>query len=110
MRQYTRLLRIALSILGSFLLGFVVLGLVFTFRIKKSTVTAEAKSLVENLGTKSEIDAASELAALQQTEVQTQAAGLEHKIWPRMKVKRKTRTKNRLRQKMDRRVAPHLMQ
>ena len=78
MRQYTRLLRIALSILGSFLLAFVVLGLVFTFRIKKSTVTAEAKSLVENLGTKSEIDAASELAALQQTEVQTQAAGLEH--------------------------------
>ena len=77
MRQYTRLLRIALSILGSFLLGFVVLGLVFTFRIKKSTVTAEAKSLVENLGTKSEIDAASELAALKQTEVQTQAAGLE---------------------------------
>lgn len=77
MRQYTRLLRIALSILGSFLLAFVVLGLVFTFRIKKSAVTAEAKSLVENLGTKSEIDAASELAALQQTEVQTQAAGLE---------------------------------
>lgn len=77
MRQYTRLFRIALSILGSFLLAFVVLGLVFTFRIKKSTVTAEAKSLVENLGTKSEIDAASELAALQQTEVQTQAAGLE---------------------------------
>ena len=77
MRQYTRLLRIALSILGSFLLAFVVLGLVFTFRIKKSTVMAEAKSLVENLGTKSEIDAASELAALQQTEVQTQAAGLE---------------------------------
>ena len=77
MRQYTRLLRIALSILGSFLLAFMVLGLVFTFRIKKSMVTAEAKSLVENLGTKSEIDAASELAALQQTEVQTQAAGLE---------------------------------
>ena len=77
MRQYTRLFRIALSILGSFLLAFMVLGLVFTFRIKKSTVTAEAKSLVENLGTKSEIDAASELAALQQTEVQTQAAGLE---------------------------------
>ena len=77
MRQYTRLLRIALLILGSFLLAFMVLGLVFTFRIKKSTVTAEAKSLVENLGTKSEIDAASELAALQQTEVQTQAAGLE---------------------------------
>lgn len=74
MRQYTRLLRIALTILGSFLLAFVVLGLVFTFRIKKSTVTAEAKSLVENLGTKSEIDAASELAALQQTEVQTQEA------------------------------------
>ena len=68
MRQYTRLLRIALSILGSFLLAFMVLGLVFTFRIKKSTVTAEAKSLVENLGTKSEIDVASELAALQQTE------------------------------------------
>ena len=77
MRKYTCLLRIALSILGSFLLAFVVLGLVFTFRIKKSMVTAEAKSLVENLGTKSEIDAASELAALQQTEVQTQAAGLE---------------------------------
>lgn len=77
MRKYTRLLRIALSILGSFLLAFVVLGLVFTFRIKKSTVTAEAKSLVENLGTKSELDAASELAALKQTEVQTQAAGLE---------------------------------
>ena len=77
MRKYTCLLRIALSILGSFLLAFVVLGLVFTFRIKKSTVTAEAKSLVENLGTKSELDAASELAALQQTEVQTQAAGLE---------------------------------
>ena len=74
MRQYTRLLRIALTILGSFLLAFVVLGLVFTFRIKKSTVTAEAKSLVENLGTKSEIDVASELAALQQTEVQTQEA------------------------------------
>ena len=77
MRKYTCLLRIALSILGSFLLAFVVLGLIFTFRIKKSTVTAEAKSLVENLGTKSEIDAASELAALKQTEVQTQAAGLE---------------------------------
>ena len=77
MRKYTRLLRIALSILGSFLLAFVVLGLVFTFRIKKSTVTAEAKSLVENLGTKSELDVASELAALKQTEVQTQAAGLE---------------------------------
>ena len=44
MRQYTRLFRIALSILGSFLLAFMVLGLVFTFRIKKSTVTAEAKS------------------------------------------------------------------
>lgn len=77
MRKYTRLLRIALSILGSFLLAFVVLGLIFTFRIKKSTVTAEAKSLVENLGTKSELDVASELAALKQTEVQTQAAGLE---------------------------------
>ena len=77
MRQYTRLLRIALSILGSFLLAFVVLGLVFIFRIKKSTVTAEAKSLVENLGTKSELDVASELAVLKQTEVQTQAAGLE---------------------------------
>lgn len=77
MRKYTCLLRIALSILGSFLLAFVVLGLIFTFRIKKSTVTAEAKSLVENLGTKSELDAASELAALKQTEVQTQAAGLE---------------------------------
>lgn len=77
MRKYTRLLRIALTILGSFLLAFVVLGLIFTFRIKKSTVTAEAKSLVENLGTKSELDVASELAALKQTEVQTQAAGLE---------------------------------
>ena len=77
MRKYTRLLRIALSILGSFLLAFVVLGLIFTFRIKKSTVTAEAKSLVENLGTKSELDVASELAALQQTEAQTQAARLE---------------------------------
>lgn len=77
MRKYTRLLRIALSILGSFLLAFVVLGLIFTFRIKKSTVTAEAKSLVENLGTKSELDVVSELAALKQTEVQTQAAGLE---------------------------------
>ena len=77
MRKYTRLLRIALSILGSFLLAFVVLGLIFTFRIKKSTVTAEAKSLVENLGTKSELDVASELAALKQTEMQTQAAGLE---------------------------------
>ena len=77
MRKYTRLLRIALSILGSFLLAFVVLGLIFTFRIKKSTVTAEAKILVENLGTKSELDVASELAALQQTEAQTQAAGLE---------------------------------
>ena len=77
MRKYTCLLRIALSILGSFLLAFVVLGLIFTFRIKKSTVTAEAKSLVENLGTKSELDVASELAALQQTEAQTQAARLE---------------------------------
>ena len=61
-------------ILGGFLLAFVVLGLVFNFRLKRSTVTAEAKSLVENLGTKSEIDVASELAALQQTEVQTQEA------------------------------------
>lgn len=77
MRKDTNLLHIAFLILGGFLLAFVVLGLVFTFRIKKSTVTAEAKSLVENLGTKSEIDVASELAALQQTEVQTQAAGLE---------------------------------
>lgn len=74
MRKDTNLLHIAFLILGGFLLAFVVLGLVFTFRIKKSTVTAEAKSLVENLGTKSEIDVASELAALQQTEVQTQEA------------------------------------
>ncbi len=72
MRQYARLLRIALTILGSFLIAFVVLGLVFNFRLKRSTVTAEAKSLVENLGTKSELDVASELAALQQTEAQTQ--------------------------------------
>lgn len=77
MRKDTNLLHIAFLILGGFLLAFVVLGLIFTFRIKKSTVTAEAKSLVENLGTKSELDAASELAALKQTEVQTQAAGLE---------------------------------
>lgn len=77
MRKDTNLLHIAFLILGGFLLAFVVLGLVFTFRIKKSTVTAEAKSLVENLGKKSELDAASELAALKQTEVQTQAAGLE---------------------------------
>lgn len=74
MRQYARLLRIALTILGSFLIAFVVLGLVFNFRLKRSTVTAEAKSLVENLGTKSELDVASELAALQQTEAQTQEA------------------------------------
>ena len=74
MRKDTNLLHIAFLILGGFLLAFVVLGLIFTFRIKKSTVTAEAKSLVENLGTKSEIDVASELAALQQTEVQTQEA------------------------------------
>ena len=77
MRKDTNLLHIAFLILGGFLLAFVVLGLIFTFRIKKSTVTAEAKSLVENLGTKSELDVASELAALKQTEVQTQAAGLE---------------------------------
>ena len=77
MRKDTNLLHIAFLILGGFLLAFVVLGLVFNFRLKRSTVTAEAKSLVENLGTKSEIDVASELAALQQTEVQTQAAGLE---------------------------------
>ena len=74
MRKDTNLLHIALLILGGFLLAFVVLGLVFNFRLKRSTVTAEAKSLVENLGTKSEIDVASELAALQQTEVQTQEA------------------------------------
>lgn len=77
MRKDTNLLHIAFLILGGFLLAFVVLGLVFNFRLKRSTVTAEAKSLVENLGTKSEIDVASELAALQQTEVQTQEAGLE---------------------------------
>ena len=77
MRKDTNLLHIAFLILGGFLLAIVVLGLVFNFRLKRSTVTAEAKSLVENLGTKSEIDVASELAALQQTEVQTQAAGLE---------------------------------
>ena len=58
MRQYTRLLRIALSILGSFLLAFMVLGLVFTFRIMELFIM---------------------MAPL-------------------------------LRQKMDRRVAPHLMQ
>ena len=74
MRKDTNLLHIAFLILGGFLLAFVVLGLVFNFRLKRSTVTAEAKSLVENLGTKSEIDVASELAALQQTEVQTQEA------------------------------------
>lgn len=74
MRKDTNLLYIAFLILGGFLLAFVVLGLVFNFRLKRSTVTAEAKSLVENLGTKSEIDVASELAALQQTEVQTQEA------------------------------------
>lgn len=74
MRKDTNLLRIAFLILGSFLIAFVVLGLVFNFRLKRSTVTAEAKSLVENLGTKSEIDVASELAALQQTEAQTQEA------------------------------------
>lgn len=74
MRKDTNLLHIAFLILGGFLLAFVVLGLVFNFRLKRSTVTAEAKSLVENLGTKSEIDVASELAALQQTKVQTQEA------------------------------------
>lgn len=74
MRKDTNLLHIAFLILGGFLLAFVVLGLVFNFRLKRSTVTAEAKSLVENLGTKSEIDVASELEALQQTEVQTQEA------------------------------------
>ena len=74
MRKDTNLLHIAFLILGGFLLAFVVIGLVFNFRLKRSTVTAEAKSLVENLGTKSEIDVASELAALQQTEVQTQEA------------------------------------
>ena len=74
MRKDTNLLHIAFLILGGFLLAFVVFGLVFNFRLKRSTVTAEAKSLVENLGTKSEIDVASELAALQQTEVQTQEA------------------------------------
>lgn len=74
MRKDTNLLHIAFLILGGFLLAFVVLGLVFNFRLKRSTVTAEVKSLVENLGTKSEIDVASELAALQQTEVQTQEA------------------------------------
>ena len=77
MRQYTRLLRIALSIFRKLLACLCGAWIGITFRIKKSAVTAEAKSLVENLGTKSEIDAASELAALQQTEVQTQAAGLE---------------------------------
>ena len=75
MRKDTNLLHIAFLILGGFLLAFVVLGLVFNFRLKRSTVTAEAKSLVENLGTKSEIDVASELAALQQTEVQADTQG-----------------------------------
>ena len=42
MRQYTRLLRIALSILGSFLLAFMVLGLYYN-RIKKSTEICEGK-------------------------------------------------------------------
>lgn len=74
MRRYTRLFRIALTILGSFLIAFVAVGMVFNFKLKKSTVTAEAQSLVENLGTKSELDVASELAALQQTEAQAQEA------------------------------------
>ena len=72
MKKYGRLLGIAVAILSSFLLAFVVLGMVFNFKLKRSTVTAEAKNLVENLGTKSELDVASELAALQQTEAQTQ--------------------------------------
>lgn len=74
MKKYGRLLGIAVAILSSFLLAFAVLGMVFNFKLKRSTVTAEAKSLVENLGTKSELDVASELAALQQTETQTQPA------------------------------------
>ncbi len=74
MRRYTRLFRIALTILGSFLIAFVAVGMVFNFKLKQSTVTAEAQSLVENLGTKSELDVASELAALQQTEAQAQEA------------------------------------
>ena len=67
-----KLIGIALAILGSFLIVFVAIGMIFTFGLKRSTVTPEAKSLVENLGTKSEIDVVAEFATLEQMQSQTQ--------------------------------------
>ncbi len=71
-----KLIGIALAILGGFLIAFVTVGLIFTFWLKRSTVTPEARSLVENLGTKSENDVVAELAALEQTEMQSQTQEL----------------------------------
>ena len=71
-----KLIDIALAILGGFLIAFVAIGMIFTFWLKRSTVTPEARSLVENLGTKSEIDVVAELATLEQTEMQSQTQEL----------------------------------
>lgn len=71
-----KLIGIALAILGGFLIVFVAIGMIFTFGLKRSTVTPEARSLVENLGTKSEIDVVAELATLEQTEMQSQTQEL----------------------------------
>lgn len=71
-----KLIGIALAILGVFLIAFVAIGMIFTFWLKRSTVTPEARSLVENLGTKSENDVVAELATLEQTEMQSQTQEL----------------------------------
>lgn len=71
-----KLIGIALAILGVFLIAFVAIGMIFTFWLKRSTVTPEARSLVENLGTKSENDVVAKLATLEQTEMQSQTQEL----------------------------------
>lgn len=71
-----KLIGIALAILGVFLIALVAIGMIFTFWLKRSTVTPEARSLVENLGTKSENDVVAELATLEQTEMQSQTQEL----------------------------------
>lgn len=72
----TKVIGIALVILGGFLIAFVAIGLIFSFWLKQSTVTPEAKSLVENLGTKSEVDVVAELATLEQTETKSETQEL----------------------------------
>lgn len=72
----TKVIGIAFAILGGFLIVFVAIGMIFTFWLKRSTVTPEAKSLVENLGTKSEVDVVAELATLEQTETKSETQEL----------------------------------